>query len=251
VVGDLTGYGRSSRTAVPETFNPHLITSGHGTFEGPEGKVTIGPGDAFCLWPGVPHDFREDPDDSWHFYWMRMEGEQTEDVARAMGFAPDRRVRRPEDPDRAIRAFQALFEHYAADDRDAYRAASLFFEFVAACRKPEPRAARNTDRRLVQEARALVESLLETGLNVSVLADHLHVTRQALLAAFKAELDTTPTEYIQQARLERAQRLLAETELKIGAVSRACGYGNEKYFYRRFRELTSHTPGEWRQRGRE
>jgi AraC-like DNA-binding protein len=250
VVGELTGYGRSSRQAVPGTFNPHVITRGHGTFVGPEGQVTIGPGDTFMLWPDVPHHFWEDPDDPWRFYWMRLQGEDVEQMVRAMGYRPDRRVMRPDDPERAIRACQSLFEHYASDDREPYRVASLLFEFVAACRRPEARAARNTDLRLVQEARALVESLLETGLNVSSLADHLHVSRQSLLSAFKAETGLTPSDYIQQARLDRARRLLAQTDLKVGAVSRACGYGNEKYFYRRFRELTDRTPGRWREEHR-
>jgi AraC-like DNA-binding protein len=247
VVGDLTGYGHSSREAVLSDLYPHVVTRGHGTFRGADAEVTIGPGDTFCLWPGVPHRFWEDPEDPWHFYWMRLQGQDAEQVVRAMGYRPDRRVMRPDDPERAIRACQSLFEHYGAADREPYRAASLLFEFVAACRRPEARASRHTDRRLVQEARALVESLLETGLNVNTLAGHLHVSRQALLAAFKAEMGATPSDYIQRARLDRAKRLLAETNLKVGAVSRACGYGNEKYFYRRFRELTDMTPGQWRE----
>ena len=72
------------------------------------------------------------------------------------------------------------------------------------------------------------------------------MTRQALLAAFKTEMGVTPLEYIQHKRLDQSKRLLTETNLKIAAVSRACGYGNEKYFYRRFRKLTTHTPGQWR-----
>jgi AraC-like DNA-binding protein len=233
---------------VANAFHPHLITRGHGIFQTDGGEVTIGPGDMFVLWPGTAHYFREDPDDPWHFYWIRLQGEDTEQVVRAMGYGPKSRLGRPEDVKHAIRAAQALFEHYGSHHRDSYHAASLLFDFVAACRKPDAvDTGRQTDARLVQEARAVVESLLETGVNVSTLAEQLRVTRQALLAAFKNEADTTPTEYIQRRRLERAQRLLVETDRKIGAVSRACGYGNEKYFYRRFRELTGHTPGQWRQ----
>jgi transcriptional regulator GlxA family with amidase domain len=179
---------------------------------------------------------------------MKLAGEGAEPLARDLGFSPSRQTLRPAEPERAIRCFQAIFECYARrEDREPYRALSLLFELVSACRgfAATPGNGRSRER-LASEARALLESLLDTGINVSGLADRLHVSRQALLAAFRQELGVTPIDYIQSMRLERAKRLLAKTDLKVSAVARACGYGNEKYFYRRFRELTGHTPGEWR-----
>ncbi|MFO7955856.1 MAG: AraC family transcriptional regulator [Candidatus Brocadiia bacterium] len=247
-VGELTGYGGSRRSAVLDALYPHLVTRGHGTFASGNGSFRIGPGDMFCVWPGIAHDFGEDPDDPWHFYWMKLAGEGAEPLARAVGFTPSRQTLRPVEPERAIRCFQAMFEFYARrEDREPYRALSLLFELVSACRGfTGTRQSGSSRERLVREARALLVSLLDTGINVSGLADRLHVSRQVLLAAFRQELDTTPIDYIQSLRLERAKRLLAKTDLKVSVVARACGYGNEKYFYRRFRELTGLTPGSWR-----
>jgi transcriptional regulator GlxA family with amidase domain len=130
-------------------------------------------------------------------------------------------------------------------------ALALLFDLVAACASPGPVAAEGSaDRRLVGEATCLVESLLETGMNVDELAKRLHVTRQKLLEAFRNERGETPTAYLQAMRLARTKRLLENTDLKVSAVSRACGYRNEKYFYRRFRELTGCSPSVWRARGR-
>ncbi len=248
VVGELTGYGTSSRASVSAAFHPHLITRGHGTFDLVHGEVTIGPGDMFCLWPGVEHAFREDPDDPWHFYWMRLEGEGAEEMVRTMGYSPTDRVGRPGEPERAIRCFHDLFECYGqSPPADPYRALALLFDLAASCRAPGPVAAgRDPSARLVEEAKGLLESLLDTGINVTGLAERLNVSRQTLLAAFRQELDVTPVDYIQTIRLQRAKQLLACSDLKISAVAGACGYGNEKYFYRRFRELTGRTPGEWR-----
>lgn len=250
VLGQLTGYGNSSRTSVSAGFHPHLVTRGHGTFDSARRVVEVGPGDLFCLWPGVAHSFREDPDDPWRFYWMRLEGEGAEDMARDMGYAPADRVHRPGDPERAIRCFRDLFRCYSQrENRDPYEALSLLYELVAACRGPGPAASRRSPRaHLVEEAKALVESLLDTGINVSGLAERLNVSRQALLAAFRQEAGVTPVDYIQTMRVGRAKQLLERTDLKVSAVAHSCGYGHEKYFYRRFRELAGCTPGEWRSR---
>jgi transcriptional regulator GlxA family with amidase domain len=202
----------------------------------------------FCVWPGIEHDFYEDRGDPWHFYWTRLEGEGAEALARSLGFSETCQVGRPREPERAIRCFQSLFEYYARRDRgDPFRAMALLFDFVSACRSSAPVQSENdTGRRLLGEARALLESLLDTGINVGGLAERLHVSRQALLAAFQNELGLTPTRYIQSTRLERAKELLATTRLKVSAVAHACGYGHTKYFHRRFRELTGQTPGSWR-----
>jgi AraC-like DNA-binding protein len=250
VVGQLQGFGPSRRDAIARSFHPHLITTGHGTFSGPEGTVRVGPGDMFCLWPGREHHFWEDPDDPWHFYWLRLSGAQTEPIIRGLGLAGDNRVGRPVDPPAAIRAWQKLFDYYAAGEpRDPYRAQALLYELLASLRQQAPAERFDPDRRLVGEARAILEDLLSTGINVSELAERLGVTRQRLFDAFRDQLDQTPTEYIQRIRLERARQLLEDTDLKVSAVARACGYGNEKYFYRRFRELTGRTPGQHRRRG--
>ncbi|MGD2174314.1 MAG: AraC family transcriptional regulator [Candidatus Brocadiaceae bacterium] len=247
-VGELTGYGTSLRSAVLDAVYPHLVTRGRGTFTSRNGTHEVGPGDMFCVWPGIQHEFYERADDPWHFYWMRLDGEGAEALARSLGFSETRQVTRPGEPERAILLCRRLFECYARRDRrDPYRPLSLLFQLVSACRRPGQEGDRSSPgRRLVEEARVLLVSLLDTGINVSGLAERLHVSRQTLLAAFREELDVAPIDYIQSMRLERAKRLLVTTHLKISAVAHASGYGHEKYFYRRFRELTGRTPGAWR-----
>lgn len=249
IVGELHGFGRSRRRNVGPMFSPHLITRGRGTFQGPEGAARVGPGDVMCVWRGIEHDFYEDPDDPWHFYWMRLEGEAAEAILHRIGFSPDRRVGRPAKPERAVRAYRRLFEHYA--DRSARNplvAASLLFELFAhlgrSDRDAEPL---HPDQRLVAEARTLLEDLLSTGINVTGLAERLGVTRQHLTEAFRTHLRTPPAAYIQTRRIALAKHLLRSTQLKTGAVARACGYSYDKYFYRRFREFVGQTPTEWRQ----
>jgi transcriptional regulator GlxA family with amidase domain len=61
-------------------------------------------------------------------------------------------------------------------------------------------------------------------------------------------MEITPVAYLQSLRMQRAKQLLTSTDMKIRSVADACGYGNEKYFYRRFRRRNGLTPGQWRRR---
>jgi transcriptional regulator GlxA family with amidase domain len=98
----------------------------------------------------------------------------------------------------------------------------------------------------VDDAKALMEAMLETGLNVAGLSAHLGVSRNHLLAAFQQEAGASPIAYLRAARLRRAKELLAGTTHSLAAIAAACGYGHVKYFLRCFRDAEGITPGAWR-----
>jgi len=59
----------------------------------------------------------------------------------------------------------------------------------------------------------------------------------------------TPTDILNQVRIERAKMLLGSTEEKVISIGLACGFWNLANFYRNFAARTGMTPKEWRQRG--
>ncbi|BBH23651.1 DNA-binding response regulator [Paenibacillus baekrokdamisoli] len=63
---------------------------------------------------------------------------------------------------------------------------------------------------------------------------------------FKEEMDLTFTDYVIQARLLKAQELLAETHLKIYEVADKVGYRNLNYFSRQFKDSFGMSPLEFR-----
>ncbi len=59
----------------------------------------------------------------------------------------------------------------------------------------------------------------------------------------------TPTDLLNQARIERAKSLLVTTDEKVISIAYACGFENLANFYRNFSVRTGMTPGTWRKRG--
>lgn len=70
---------------------------------------------------------------------------------------------------------------------------------------------------------------------------HEHVCRTC-----KAITGRTPSEYINQIRIEFAAHLLRSDERPIDAVVEACGFDNNSYFYRLFRRQYGATPRQYR-----
>ena len=60
----------------------------------------------------------------------------------------------------------------------------------------------------------------------------------------------TVLEWITERRMVEARKLLVETDLSVGQVSRRVGYGDAGYFARTFGRAHGATPFGWRHAGR-
>jgi LacI family transcriptional regulator len=108
---------------------------------------------------------------------------------------------------------------------------------------------------IVRDTDPLIGKALEfISLNVSVpfgvpdVVSHLKVSRRLLEMRFRELLGRTVLDEIRRVRLERVCRLLKETDLPIGEITRACGFGNQSCLGRLFRERHDCAMQEYRQR---
>ena len=67
---------------------------------------------------------------------------------------------------------------------------------------------------------------------------------------FVKQMGLSPRQFIIDIRIQKAKQLLSEGELKIWAVSEACGFSSSYHFCRIFKERAGMTPREYRERNR-
>jgi AraC family transcriptional regulator len=65
--------------------------------------------------------------------------------------------------------------------------------------------------------------------------------------AFKQSMRMTPTNYIAERRIERAKRLMQETDLPISEIALRSGFSSQSHFTTSFRRLAHVTPRSFRQ----
>ncbi|MFP4541656.1 MAG: substrate-binding domain-containing protein [Opitutales bacterium] len=88
------------------------------------------------------------------------------------------------------------------------------------------------------------------GLRVEDVARRCHLPRRTLERLFREELGCSPRDEILRHRIERAQRLLSETDLSMPLVAERSGFSNAAVFSLNFRRLQSETPSSYRRRFR-
>lgn len=95
----------------------------------------------------------------------------------------------------------------------------------------------------VLRAIELMEARIETVSSISEIACSTNVSKRTLERKFKRMLNQTPTQTYLLCRLEHAQRLLRNTDLKICEVALASGFSSMSYFCRTYKRRFGRRPG--------
>jgi len=91
-----------------------------------------------------------------------------------------------------------------------------------------------------------IDANLTEDLRLDALAAVADLNPHRFAHNFKHEIGLAPHQYVIRERVERAKRLLRETEMTVAAVAYASGFGNPSRFTLWFRRITGMTPSAFR-----
>lgn len=84
--------------------------------------------------------------------------------------------------------------------------------------------------------------------NISEIAGRVGVSPNHLNALFRRIFNFGPSQYLQRLRVAHAREMLAEPWLSIAEVAERCGFRDQNYLSRKFREHYGESPTEYRKR---
>ncbi|GAA3927837.1 GlxA family transcriptional regulator [Litoribacillus peritrichatus] len=100
----------------------------------------------------------------------------------------------------------------------------------------------------LQSAVELMESNIEEPLTTDDISGHVGVSRRQLERLFRKHLESVPSKYYQQIRLEHARSLLHKSDLSIMDIAQQCGYSSGAHLSTSYRNTFGMTPSEERRR---
>jgi transcriptional regulator GlxA family with amidase domain len=143
-------------------------------------------------------------------------------------------------PDRAVGPWQnktsrALHTHPRSD---RLRAIGPFL--------PAPQARGGLPPGAMRRVREYVETHLSENIDLAVLASIAGLSVFHFAREFKRSAGVTPHHYLVQKRVERAQEMLARTDLALAEIAIASGFSDQSHLARHFRQMLGTTPREFR-----
>jgi AraC family transcriptional regulator len=97
-----------------------------------------------------------------------------------------------------------------------------------------------------RETMDFIRNNIEKEISINELATRTKMSNDHFTRSFKKETGTTPLDYINRKRIEKAQLLLVVTNLSINEILTKTGFNSASYFIRSFKTTTGLTPLEYR-----
>lgn len=100
---------------------------------------------------------------------------------------------------------------------------------------------------LIRKAKELIHDRLGHEITLQSIADEVHLSYHYLSQLFKNETGRSFVEYVTECRMEKAKKLLRESNMKVYQIAELSGYPNPKHFMTVFKQQTGITPKEYRE----
>lgn len=100
---------------------------------------------------------------------------------------------------------------------------------------------------LVRDVQHLIRNNLDRTLDIALIAEKLHVSREHLTRVFHSQTGQSPGQYALEMRMKTASRLLQDNALSCKEIAERLGYESASSFARVFRSFFSVSPTQFRE----
>ncbi|UMB69733.1 GlxA family transcriptional regulator [Mycobacterium paraterrae] len=128
-------------------------------------------------------------------------------------------------------------------------------EFVLFMRRPGGQSQFSTtlanqtaDRVPLRDLQMWIVDNLTADLSVDALAARAHMSPRNFARVFNREIGQTPARYVDELRVESAQRRLEESSSSLDEIAEQCGFSSANALRRSFLRIRGVTPSDYRQR---
>lgn len=249
---------RRGRT-LPE-FQMVFIAQGAGEFESQfTGKVTFDGPTLFWLFPGVWHRYRPVESVGWKERWFSFNGELVHRLWEQGLMDPARAVASVGNAAELVKKYDAMLRQIHANPLShtafhSLHVLRLLAESVESTGEVGGTTAADKASTppsvdpIVDLALTIIQTMSHRAISVEQVAEELSVARRTLDRRFAAATGRSMLEEINDCRLKRAKRLLAETELSVRLIANLVGFSGPERLGQLFARREGTSPAEFRQR---
>jgi len=97
----------------------------------------------------------------------------------------------------------------------------------------------------VRQTRVYLEEHYSENISISDCAEFIGYTQEALTRLFSRTYGIPPNQYLRRLRIRNACELLRKGNIRMKEIADRCGFSNQNYFSRTFRQSMGITPSEY------
>jgi AraC-like DNA-binding protein len=107
-------------------------------------------------------------------------------------------------------------------------------------------STRGLDARQLRRVNETIQENIAEPISVSMLSSVAGLSRSHFSHAFRTSVGRTPHAHIVRLRMERAMKLMLDTDVPLSEIALATGFSDQAHFSNKFRRSAGMTPTQWR-----
>lgn len=223
-------------------------TRGSGWYEIAGRRYEVNEDSYFILPPGMPHRYGSDPDGSWTIYWIHFAGSLASEYMPASSGPVEIRpgvLSRIADRLEIFEEIMGTLQSGFGIENLLY-ACSVFHHFLGTLRYVTQYRSASAHGiggyDMAQEAIHYMRENLGKKLHLAEIAEYVGYSQSQFSVIFRKAQGMPPMEFLNRMRVEKAARMLKETNLPVNTVCHNVGISDPYYFSRLFKAVTGRPP---------
>ena len=241
-------FSWKSGRVLPTVTLVHVV-AGKGRFRSePSGTVELPRNAVLFVHPNIRHVYGPDAETGWDDQWIELDAACTLPLMRQAGVTPEHPIRIFAAAPRLAQLFQELFDLARVEafgtEQELAAGAYRILSHALALWQSHSAQAQHFDT--VDRMRQYLLSDLGQTPSVTAAADQAGLSVSRLRTLFKASTGLSPKQFQLEARISRAERLLSESTLPVGAIAEQTGFESVYHFSRQFKRMRGVAPTHYR-----
>ncbi|WP_331281712.1 AraC family transcriptional regulator [Paenibacillus sp. FSL P4-0081] len=230
-----------------ECYSLHFVYEGKVGLNYGDEHIELQKGDMFCLFPDQTYHYYIIPAESpLQMSWLALDGSRVMPLLKLTGMVPEKPYALGKVTSRIKkvleRIFGAMTRYGRWDPAVSLELQGQTCELLAVLMPGAFPADTPSPSGWVSECMEFMNLHATEGISVQQVASYAGVHRSYFTSAFTSQTGVSPQKYIQNIRMGKAKRLLAETDASITEIALSLGYPNLYTFTRAFKSYYKTSP---------
>lgn len=224
----------------------HYVYSGCGTLRIGDKEYHVSSGQLFLIPARVSAYYRADSKNPWLYRWIEFNGSMSQKILNRLMLSAENPIL-TDSPGHPIgNALQQIID---GKDMAFEILMGYFWGFIATLTQQRPyEEMPNTTEGYIKQAESFIKNNLHKNITVQAVSDYIGIDRSYLCRLFNTCKNTSPKQYIEDLKMNRATQYLKLPTLSVTEVALSLGYSDCHAFHKAFKKNYGCSPSAWREK---
>jgi len=230
-------------------YTVHFVVNGKGHLFIRGSEYEINHENLFFIPPYTPFSFYPDEKYPWRHFYFYMYGDMAAAIGKTLGFSKGKPIISAKYPELILKEFEILKDTKLSLE-EAYNAAISVINTIILSQNITELPVENQTNDLVSRIQSIIDlNYTNSDFSINDIPPLLYISESHMRKVFKERLGMAPISYLVDIRLKHAASLIYHshtTNMTVNELCEASGFGDVRYFMKRFKEKYNMTVKEYK-----